>query len=425
MKPLTCLGIAALSLTMTCAHAELNSRYISACPALVKTEVSDAKTKKDKDKPLDERTIKVLKKVSDLMKAEDFSGAKEQLLPLLEKIEKKPWDSSQVLLQLAYVESQLDDNKAAAEHTEKAIATNALSGESLSNAWRNLVSLHSQNDEPQRALAAVDNYLSTTTAPVAEMYVIKGNIFYQEQQYEQAICPMYYGYSQHATPKIEWLALLINLHMQLEDWDGAIALQKEMINKTPGSSDNVVQLANIYLRAKKNSEAFALLEKAEADGVLKDEKDIKNLAALYWNNQQFDRTAAALERGIQKGVIKNTDTNWKNIAQAWRQHGDHLKAAQMFSKGGELSSNGELNLFAGERYSELNKWDDAIAEYNKAINKGGLGKNEGHTYLTLAYAQFRVSKFKEALKSAQKAATFASEKKTADPLIKQIQGQLK
>ncbi len=407
------------------AHAELTSRYISACPVLTKPEISDSKPKKEKEKMLDERTAKVLKKAADLIKVEDWAGAKELLLPLVEKTEKKPWDQSQVQLQLAYVTSQMDDYAAAAEHTEKAIATGALSGETLNNAYRNLVSLYSNLDANDKALKSIDQYLTSTTAPVPEIFVIKGNLLYQAQQYEQAICPTYYGYTLHSAPKSDWLALLINIHQQLEDFDGAIALQKELISTTPGNVDNIVQLANIYLRAKKNNDAFALLEKAEADGVLKDEKDIKNLAALYWNNQQFDRTAGALERGIGKGVIKNTDTNWKNIAQAWRQHGDQLKAAQAFSKGGELAGNGELNLFAGERYAEINKWDEAIAEYSKAIGKGGLGKNEGHTYLTLAYAQFRVSKFKDALKNAQKAATYPSEKKTADALVKQIQGQLK
>jgi tetratricopeptide (TPR) repeat protein len=176
--------------------------------------------------------------------------------------------------------------------------------------------------------------------------------------------------------------------------------------------------------ANNNEEAFKLLADAEQKGLLSKEKDIKNLATLYWNSNEFQKSAETLERGVDRGVLKANEKLWTSIAQGWKQVGNTERMARAYGEGGKVAATGELFLFQGEKLSELKQWDKAISAYQNAINKGGLGKNEGHTWLVLGYAQFRNSQFKEAMKSLEKAKTYPEKKKEAEGILQQVKAQL-
>jgi len=414
-----------LSLATTAVQAGLETSLTKTCtvPAISATTTTEIK-KKDKEPQLDEKTHKVYKKAHDAIEAKDFATAIAVLAPLDEKPPRKDYDKAVVQNLLGFAYAQSDDYVNAAKHLEQALALKVLPADQQAGGRQNLISFYHEADNNDAVLLAVDQYFAEVPAPRLDIYLVKAQTLMQMDRDAEAICPVYFALKLHPEPKPEWFRMLADLHGQLDLHDDAILVQQELIARVPGDTDQVIHLANLYLRADRNDEAFKMLADAEQKGLLAKDKDVKNLAALYWNNNEYQKSAETLEHGISRGVLKANEAVWKSIAQGWKQVGNNEKTLFAYGEAGKLASSGEVFLFQGEKLAELKQWEKAIAAYKTAIEKAGLGKNEGHTWLVLGYAQFRTSDFKNAMKSLEKAATYPEKKKEAQGIMLQVKAQM-
>ncbi|NQD38974.1 tetratricopeptide repeat protein [Permianibacter sp. IMCC34836] len=423
MAKLLISGALFLSLTATAVQAGLETSLTKNCAIPEQTAQAEGR-KKDKDAQLEEKTYKIYKKAQEAYQAKDFPTVITLLTPLDEKPPRKDYDKAMVQNLLAYAYSESDDYANAASHIEQALATGALPDEQQLAGWQNLVTFYLQAEQNEAALAAIDRYFTQVKAVKPEMYLVKAQLLSKLERPQDAICPAYVAIKLHPQPKLEWLRMLADLHGEIDRFEDAILVQKEVTAAAPDNSEQLLHLANLYILAQRDSDAFALLADIEQKGLLNKEKDVKNLATMYWNNGQYEKSAGALERGIARGALKANEATWKSIAQAWKQANNGEKVAYAYGEAGKLASTGEAFLFQGEKLSELKQWDKAIVAYQHAIEKGGLAKNEGHTWLVLGYAQFRNSDFKAAMKSLEKAATYPDSKKEANDVMQQVKAQL-
>lgn len=419
-------GAVLLSLAATALQAAgLETTLTAKCPLPVAADTaSGSGKKKGKEPQLEEKTYKVYKKAQEAFQAKDFANTIDTLKPLDEKPPRKEFDRAMVQTLLGYAYAESDDYLNAAKHIEQALALNALSDEQQLSGWQNLISFYLQSEQPEAALAALDRYFLLANPAKPELYLVKAQTLMQLDRTEEAICPAYVAVKTHPEPKLEWLRLLADLHGQINRFEDAIQVLQEVIARSPDSTEQMLHLANLYLLAQRNDEAFQLLADIEQKGLLSKEKDVKNLATMYWNNAEYEKSAETLERGIERGVLKANEAIWKSIAQGWKQVNNLERMARAYGEGGKVAATGELFLFQGEKLSELKQWDRAIVAYQHALQKGSLGKNEGHTWLVLGYAQFRNSQFKDAVKSLEKAKTYPEKKKEAEGILAQVKTQL-
>ncbi len=425
--PLAALSLALLSAQAATAFASENlpaTRLTSACPQItVNPAPAQSDDKKKKAPQLEEKSIKVYQKARKAVEEQDFAAARDLLVPAVESA-RKPADKALLSSLLGYAHAQLDDYEHAALATRAAIDSKGLQDAELAAAWQNLAAYYTNLEKHEQTLEAIDSYLQSGQPVRPELLVVKASTLNKLDRQADAVCPLYSAILASAEPKPDWLKLLMQLHYNNDDLDGAAAVQQAIIAREPNDGTHVVQLANIYLRAGKTAEAFALLSDAWNKGLLKKDKDIRNLATMYWNNAEYEKTADILKQGIDLGILPNNDQIWKNIAQAWKQVGNTDKAAHAYGEAAKTAATGELALIQGELLSELKRWPEAAAAYQHALAKGGLGKNEGHTYLVLGYAQFRNSEFKPALQNLQKAATYPEKKAEAQAVIQQVKANM-
>ena len=414
-----------LSLVTTAVQAGLETPLTQNCAVPTQAESeSGSQKKKAKEPQLEEKTYKVYKKAQEAFQAKEYVVAIELLKPLNEKPPRKEFDRAMVQNLLGYAYAESDDFVSGARHLEQALVLNVLVEEQQLNGWQNLISFYLQSDQHDAALAALDRYFALASPARPEFYLIKAQTLMQLDRTQDAICPTYIALKLHPEPKLEWLRLLADLHGELNRFEDAIQVQKEVVARAPDNTEQLLHLANLYLLAQRNDDAFGLLADIEKQGLLSKDKDVKNLATMYWNNAEYEKSAETLERGIERGVLKANEAIWKSIAQGWKQANNLERMARAYGEGGKLANTGELFLFQGEKLSELKQWDKAIAAYQAALQKGGLGKNEGHIWLVLGYAQFRNSQFKDAVKSLEKARTYPEKKKEADGILAQVKTQL-
>ncbi len=94
--------------------------------------------------------------------------------------------------------------------------------------------------------------------------------------------------------------------------------------------------------------------------------------------------------------------NLKFLAQSLTAAQENEKAVPVMTAAADLSDTGELNAQLAQIYLNLEKWDNAIEQAHKALDKGEL-RNPGTTHLVLGMAHFDKREFADALGEFAKA----------------------
>ena len=88
----------------------------------------------------------------------------------------------------------------------------------------------------------------------------------------------------------------------------------------------------------------------------------------------------------------------------------------------ELSDSGELYAQLGQMYLNMDKWKQAVAASQQALEKGGL-RNEGMSHLVIGLAQFNVGEYNEALNQLAKAQEYDGSRGMAQQWSKFVEGE--
>jgi tetratricopeptide (TPR) repeat protein len=99
-------------------------------------------------------------------------------------------------------------------------------------------------------------------------------------------------------------------------------------------------------------------------------------------------------------------------------------ALDPLSKAAKLSKDGKLYNQLGQSFVALNRWREAEASLNSAINKGGL-TNAGQTLISKGLTQFEQKKFKAAEITFVRAQKYEKVSKTASNWIKYVKAEVR
>lgn len=147
------------------------------------------------------------------------------------------------------------------------------------------------------------------------------------------------------------------------------------------------QLAGMYGELGQEKQQLAVMETAYQQGYITSAGDINNLAQLYYYHGAPFKGALLLEKSMQKGVVEKNLRNMKFLAQSWSLAQEQDKAIPVMIAAADMSDDGNLNAQLGQLYLNMEKWPEAVAAIEKAIEKGGL-TNPGTAYLVLGMALY-------------------------------------
>jgi tetratricopeptide (TPR) repeat protein len=124
------------------------------------------------------------------------------------------------------------------------------------------------------------------------------------------------------------------------------------------------------------------------------------------------------------GKLPEDERNLTFLAQSWNFAKETEKAIPVMLAAAELSDSGELYAQLGQMYLNMDKWKQAVAASQQALEKGGL-RNEGMSHLVIGLAQFNVGEYNEALNQLAKAQEYDSSRGMAQQWSKFVEGERK
>jgi tetratricopeptide (TPR) repeat protein len=264
-----------------------------------------------------------------------------------------------------------DDAKAMA-YLQKALDFNGLSNNEHYDSMLMLGQLQMQADDDAKGLATVDKLIAETKTTSSDVLAIKGNALYRLERYPEAITALKQAIDvAGADAKPEWQQLLMAAYFDSDQPAEAARIAEEALARNPDDKKLQMSLASIYMQAEQNDKAIALLEKMRAKGQLTEDRDYRNLYAMYLNTDGREKEGiAVIKDGMDKGVIKPDYQTYVALGQAYYFTDQPSLAIENYQKAAPLAPDGEAYLNLARILWGENRMGEAKQAAQKALDKG-------------------------------------------------------
>ena len=231
-------------------------------------------------------------------------------------------------------------------------------------------------------------------------------------------------------PKETFYVLLLAAYQQEGNFARAAEIFELLVKQYPTKKDYWTQLVPIYLnlgfdkdpeRGREfNVRAIVTIERAQALGFMRTPKENFTLVGLYFNVGQFGKATELLYSGLKTGSIENLQSNWELLAFSYQQVDKPFQAIEVLKEASKhFPKSGQLDYQAATILYSLDKAQEAYRYLMSAVTKGHLEKAYS-VYNFLAYVDYELTKFDEALVAVDKAiASPGSEHEAQLPRLKQ------
>lgn len=208
-------------------------------------------------------------------------------------------------------------------------------------------------------------------------------------------------------PKESVYVMLLLACQQEGDYVRAAEILELLVKTYPSKKDYWSQLLGAYQNLSQDKDedkareyyirSILTLERAQACGFLKTQKENYNLVGTYFNVGQFGKATALLHRGLKDGSIESAQKNWELLAYSYQQVNEPLQAIQTLKEAAQqFSRAGQIDYQISQIYYGLDKSAECYESLKSAVAKGNLEK-PGAVYSFLSYVCYDLRKYEEAI----------------------------
>jgi tetratricopeptide (TPR) repeat protein len=395
----------------------------AAGPALAQTSEC-GKERKVVSRALDELTWKQLNRIYEDVGEKQYDEAYQALQKMLSRSSRDDYLQAILNQALAQVEWSRENYDAALKYFERAVELDALPDEAHFSLMYQIAQLYFMKDRYQEAMDRLDLWFckSPPEKITAEAYVLKSAIFARQENYPETLKAIDTAISMGDDPKEQWYQLKLASHYEMEQYPQAAETLETIISRWPDKKVYWVQLSQIYYKLKQEEKALAVMALAYRRDMLDKQSDITFLSSLYSNVDVPYKAADVLEKGINDGVVEPTKNYWTVVADSWYAAEELEKSLAAYEKAGKASEDGKIDLRRGYILVDLERWPEALAALNAALEKGGMRQEKiGEAYLLRGMAQFNLGRFDSASTDWGKARRYDGTKDAAQQWINHLQ----
>jgi tetratricopeptide (TPR) repeat protein len=263
-----------------------------------------------------------------------------------------------------------DDAKAEA-YLRQSIQSNGLGNNEHYESMLIIAQLQMQEEKYEESLATLVRFLSETKSTTPEHMVLKGNALYRLERYPEAIAVLKPAIEATPQPRADWTQLLMGAYAASGQPAEAARLAEKIAAGTPSDKRAQINLAATYLQSDQYDKAAEIYEKLRAAGQLTEERDYRNLYALYFNAQDKEQQVIeVINDGLAKGILKPDYASYQALAQAYYFADQPGKAIEAYQKAAPLAPDGQTYLDLAKILANEGRTAESKQAAQQALDKG-------------------------------------------------------
>lgn len=375
-------------------------------------------------KAMDEVTYKQLNEVYELVGAEQYNEAYNELRRLLDRAGKDTYLQAILYQALAQVEWSRNNFDPALQYFEKAVQLDTLPDQAHFALMYQIAQLYYMKERYDEALNRLDLWFCTAPKEkiTSAAYVLKASINANKKDFAETLKAIETAISMDKDPKEQWYQLKLASHYELEQFPQAAATLELMIARWPDKKTYWTQLTQIYYKLKQDDKALSVLALAYRKNLLDTQSDIIFLSSLYSNANVPYKSAEVLQKGITSGVVEASDRHWALVADTWYAAEEMENALAAYEKAGTAARTGEIDLRRGYILVDMERWPPAKEALSAAISKGGLDERKtGEAYLLRGMTEFNLGNYDAASADWGKASRYPKARDAAQQWMNHLE----
>lgn len=408
--------------------AALLIALIAAGPALAQRGKREAKepmfpnaTREDpKIKPAS-RVSKQLQQMFKFNEEEDFAQATGVADEILQNKNAGAYERSLAYQIKGFALLEEDDYAAALPVLHKALEENGLSNDTHFQIMYQLGQMHLAEEQYDAALQTLDRFMKESGAEKPEYLAMKGNALYRLERFDEAAAMLKKAIDTSDKPQDAWNQLLMASYFDQDKPLEAARIAEELLAKNPGDKKMLMNLSSIYAEADQFEKAIEVLERARAQGLLTEDRDYRQLYAMYLNAEgQEAQGIKIINEGLEKGVLKPSAEIYIALGQAYYFSDQIPQSIEAYRKSLPFAKDGEPALNLARVLTNEEDYAGAKTAAQEALKKGI--KRPGDAWMVLGRAEFGLGNV-AALKSAyREAAKYPETKEQASEWLRKNGG---
>jgi tetratricopeptide (TPR) repeat protein len=399
--------------------ALLGALLITVNPAGIMIDKAVADTAKQNSKSkraqiLSTKAYKIINSAREAMELEQTDSASKILLDYLQKDDRlKPYDKAKALELLTYIYLNQGDYPKAITTAENIIALDILDEYAELEIRYRLIHLYSSQEQFDKSVEHLEIWFQQAENPGAQAFFIAAQIYAMTDQYEKALEFAEQGMEKHqlkhpTKPKESWYRLLLAIYLELKDYPSAASMLEQMIAFWPNRFQYFQQLGALYQELDRGKESVAILSVAYQNALLKAGGDIERLVQMLRFYDYPFKAAVIFQGAIKMQVVKESEQNWEQLANAWMQSREWEKAKPSLKNAARISPTGKHWFLLCQTAFQDEQWSQSKQYCTNAISKGGLKVEEGLAWQLLALARFHSNNPEGAIKAFEQCARWNS-----------------
>lgn len=353
-----------------------------------------ARAQEKKNFVLSETIGKRLLRVSELAEEERYAETIEILQPLTQRSRLKKYDRAQVFQTYGYMLAALERYPEAAKALETALSIDYLPDASMQSLKYNLAQLYMASEGYTRAIALLEDWMKQEESPSAQAEFLISAAYAQTEQWDRALPHARRCVQLSDEPVEQRLRMLLAVEFQNGNAKESLAVLEQLVTHFPQKT-YFMQLAAAYSNQGDESSALAVLELADEQGFLDQEREVLQLVQRYMYNDLPWPAARSLKRGLEAGIVEPTSKNLELYANALLAAREYDKALEPLARAAEAAEDGNLYVRLAQVHLEVENWTEAREALDAAVAKGGL-RNPGNANLLRGISNFNDDRLESA-----------------------------
>lgn len=286
------------------------------------------------------------------------------------------------------------DEKQSIKYLTLAVAPDLLTFSDQSTSMKLLADMLLQDKQYQKAIKAYEDWILFTGEQNADAYMRIGNAYYLMNQHEKVLPAADDAIRFSAKPESNHYQLKMGSLYELKRYKELVAVVETMVQLFPENKQFWVYLGNFYTLTEEYGKALSTLQLAYSQGYLEKDSEVRMLAQMYANNNIPYKAAVTMEKHMKSGLVKKDKTNLTFIASNFQAAREFIRAADYYGELAKLTNDADAYRRQGSAYSSVQKYNEAIAAYDKALSLNV--DKPSNVYMSLVDAYFYQKKYKEA-----------------------------
>ena len=341
---------------------------------------------------------------------------------LAERRRLKPPEIAQIHRFRGYIFVNKGLSERAAEEFEKSLAQKALDPDAEQVMIYSLAQIYTQLGKYDQALALMNTWFQAEQNPRPDAYYLKAMILVQQEKFADAVEPAKRAVEQSPEPRESWVALTVVIYSQLKDYPNVAEALERLIAISPGKQQYWVQLAAVQKHLEREAKALATMQLAYEAKLLREDKEVRQLARLLFLRQQPFECAQVIEMGIDSGAVKPDAESYRLMSNCYIAARDNEKALGPLAKAGELATDGDMYMLLGQMYLQRERFAPAIEALEKALAKS-KPEQRGSVQLLIGVAQLGSDRFDDAERAFRVASGDEKVRRAAESYLSFLKAQ--